>query len=249
MSESRRDWSRLEVEAVVADYFDMLAQELAGQAYNKSLHRRNLLQKLRDRSEGSVELKHQNISAILVELGQPWIIGYKPMRNYQGALLREVMTRLVADTDLERIVNAAIERPAIVPAAPDFQDVLVPAPVVDQASANRQPEYQPRSLGVKRNYLEQECRNRSLGRAGEQFVVAYERHRLHQLGVRKLADRVEHVAVSKGDGLGFDVHSFEVNGRDKLIEVKTTAFGKEAPFYVTRHELETSRHCRDVYHL
>ena len=36
------DWSREEVEATVADYFDMLGQELHGQNYNKSAHRRRL---------------------------------------------------------------------------------------------------------------------------------------------------------------------------------------------------------------
>ena len=44
------DWSREEVEAVVADYLHMLTQELAGQAFNKTTHRRALAMKLRSRS-------------------------------------------------------------------------------------------------------------------------------------------------------------------------------------------------------
>lgn len=58
-------WSRLEVEATVADYFHMLVMELSGQAYNKSAHRKALLLRLDHRSEGAVERKHQNISAIM----------------------------------------------------------------------------------------------------------------------------------------------------------------------------------------
>jgi hypothetical protein len=54
-------WSREEVEAAVADYLHMLTLELSGQAYNKSEHRRILQTKLRDRSDGSIERKHQNI--------------------------------------------------------------------------------------------------------------------------------------------------------------------------------------------
>jgi hypothetical protein len=46
----------------------MLTLELAGQRYNKSAHRRELLQKLNGRSNGAVELKHQNISAVLLDL-------------------------------------------------------------------------------------------------------------------------------------------------------------------------------------
>ena len=40
------DWSRVEVEAIVADYLQMLTLELAGQSYNKTTHRENLKQKL-----------------------------------------------------------------------------------------------------------------------------------------------------------------------------------------------------------
>ena len=63
-----RTWSREEVEATVADYFHMLTLELAAQQYNKTEHRHALLTKLDDRTNAAVELKHQNISAILLEL-------------------------------------------------------------------------------------------------------------------------------------------------------------------------------------
>jgi hypothetical protein len=77
------DWSRPEAEAIVADYFGMLADELRGTPYRKSEHRNRLIPLLRGRSAGSVERKHQNISAILIESGFPYISGYKPLRNYQ----------------------------------------------------------------------------------------------------------------------------------------------------------------------
>jgi len=72
------NWSESEVEAAVADYFDMLRSELTGQKYNKTAHRRALMEQLNNRSDGSVELKHQNISAVLIEMGIPYIDGYKP---------------------------------------------------------------------------------------------------------------------------------------------------------------------------
>jgi hypothetical protein len=76
------DWSREEVEATVADYFAMLVAELAGVPYNKAAHRRSLLKVLMHRTEQSVEFKHANISAVLIELGFPYISGYKPRSNY-----------------------------------------------------------------------------------------------------------------------------------------------------------------------
>jgi hypothetical protein len=94
---------------------------------------------------------------------------------------------------------------------------------------------------TKRDFLAQEARNRSLGRAGELFVVDIEARRLHAAGKKKLSDRIEHVAATQGDGLGYDVLSFEEDGRERLIEVKTTAFGNLTPFFVSRHEVARSK--------
>ena len=43
--------------------------------------------------------------------------------------------------------------------------------------------------------------------------------------------------------------SFEEDGRERLIEVKTTAFGQLTPFYVSRNELARSEIDADNYHL
>ena len=71
-------WTDEENGLIVADYFAMLADDIAGRRYSKAEHRRALLPLLNDRSEGSVEFKHQNISAVLKGLGEDWIPGYKP---------------------------------------------------------------------------------------------------------------------------------------------------------------------------
>lgn len=39
-------WTNIEVELIVADYFDMLSKELAGRNYTKAEHRRKLLPQL-----------------------------------------------------------------------------------------------------------------------------------------------------------------------------------------------------------
>ncbi|MEN6543296.1 hypothetical protein [Parvibaculum sp.] len=49
-----------------------------------------LLPLLNDRSEGAVEFKHQNISAVLKGLGEDWIPGYKPAFNFQMTLVDAV---------------------------------------------------------------------------------------------------------------------------------------------------------------
>ena len=77
------DWSRVEVEAIVADYLQMLTLELAGQSCNKTAHRQALLQKIPSRNAGAIEFKHANISAAMIDLGFPYIRGYQPRSNYQ----------------------------------------------------------------------------------------------------------------------------------------------------------------------
>jgi hypothetical protein len=70
--------------------------------------------------------------------------------------------------------------------------------------------------------------------------VDFEKARLEHAGKAGLADRIEHVARIQGDGAGFDVLSFETNGTDRYIEVKTTRYGNQTPFYVTRNEVRFS---------
>lgn len=64
----------------------MLQLEIEGAKYNKANYRRTLLEKLNNRTAGSVEFKMQNISGVLDDLHQQYIKGYKPMKNYQKSL-------------------------------------------------------------------------------------------------------------------------------------------------------------------
>lgn len=84
---SPTDWSPAEVSLIVADYFDMLAAELRNEPFSKTEHRRGLSPLLNGRSNGSIEFKHQNISAVLIRMGLPYINGYKPRMNSQALLV------------------------------------------------------------------------------------------------------------------------------------------------------------------
>lgn len=248
MSES---WSREEVEATVSDYFDMLASELRQEAFNKSEHRRQLLPLLDARSVGAVEWKHQNISAVLVELGCPYLQGYKPGFNYQQLLADVVRERLDGDVLLRRTLVESAEESAGEAVIEDYLVRLEDPPEPHTGDAQQAREdgaclVRPRK-GT--DYLAREARNGSLGKAGELFVLGYERARLARLGADALVDRVEHVAVTQGDGLGFDIRSFRADGSDKMIEVKTTAYGKYVPFFVSANELAVSRAHADQYSL
>lgn len=234
------DWSRFEVEACVATYLQMLTLELNGQRFVKTSRIQDLMLRLDARSRSSVEYKFRNVSMVMEELGWPAVSGYKSLRNYQLLLLEVVESQLQSNVSLQEAVQAAVERPATAVSVEDPTAIWVPSPKMDGRVREAPANYVPRFSPAKRDYLAREARNRSLGRAGEEFVLELEARRLYKAGKKTLSERVEHVAATQGDGLGYDVLSFEENGQERLIEVKTTAFGELTPFFVTRNELARS---------
>ncbi|MFM9270266.1 DUF3883 domain-containing protein [Halomonas elongata] len=237
-------WSVDEIEAIVETYRQMLIAELSQQRYNKAALNRQLAERLPKRSPGSIEFKHCNISAILRDANCPYVPGYKPRSNYQATLADSVEKFLLCSEMFDRAALSAAERPAI-ETSPETLDGLV----VEPPTTSPQVHERPGSYVVKRDYLAREARNHDLGHAGECFVLAYERQRLISQGASRLAEAVEHVAVTQGDGSGFDIRSFSADGSERLIEVKTTAFAKECAFFISPNELTCSRDNAANYHL
>jgi hypothetical protein len=241
-------WRREEVELIVADYLSMLLCELAGQPYNKSFHRRQLLARLPGRSAGSIEFKHCNISAVMIQIGCPYVKGYQPRYNFERRLLGEVVSEQVArHALLDDVALSAVERPAVKAVHQDFSRVHIDAPKRERRVQDPAPTYL--RTPVRRDYLAREQHNRSLGKAGEVFALDFERWRLTQLGAGQLAERVAHVSLNEGDGLGYDIRSFDADGRDRFIEVKTTTFGERTPFFVSANELDFAREHADSFKL
>lgn len=243
------DWSQQEVEIIVEDYLAMLAIELRGQDYNKAERNRELQKLLPARSRGSIEFKHQNISAVLIEMGYPYVDGYKPRSNFQGLLQEVVERRVYARPELATTVAKLIEQPAVKPTSiSDILAILVepPTPAKKKEALYEKPSV--RRVSPKRNYLEQEAHNQSLGRAGEELVMEFEHQRLWRAGHKNLAERIEHVAA-KTDGHGFDILSFETDGHERLVEVKTTRFGQMTPFFASKNEVEVSDERSGEYHV
>ena len=103
--------------------------------------------------------------------------------------------------------------------------------------------------GTKKNYLEQHRKNERLGLEGEIFVVNYEKMRLQDEGKPELADKVEHISQTVGDGKGYDVLSFNNDGSERWIEVKTTNYGKSHPFLIEWTEVQCSIDNPNNFHL
>jgi len=217
-------WSDEDLDAIVADYFAMLGDELAGRPFVKSHHSAALRARI-GRTHGSVEFKHQNISAVLDELGLPWIAGYIPRSNYQEAIFDAIDRHLTRHPHILEFVpaSAALPKDPFVPPPVRQTEAQIPAPL--------------QRLVRKFDPIDRDQRNRSLGKAGEEFVMEVERRRLTNLQRVDLAKKIRWVANDDGDGAGYDILSFNANdGRERLIEVKTTNGSARTPFFLTRNE-------------
>jgi len=242
---SGTDWSDREIDLIVADYFEMLALELAGKEFVKA-HRNALLQAATGRSRGSIEFKHQNISAVLAKLGLPWIIGYKPMTNFQGALIDGVERALSMKDGQESLLSPAAALRSV--GFGERADLFVEAP--PQLSKSELDVPAPLKRLVKKfDPAARDARNRSLGRNGEELVLTHERERLARVGRDDLARKIRWVSEEDGDGDGYDIASFEPDGRERLIEVKTTVGCVTTPFFISENERAFSAERPDAFRL
>ena len=248
------DWTDREIHAAVASYFAMLSDEIAGLSFNKAAHNRTLQSEI-PRNRGSIEFKHQNISAVMLALGQPWITGYKPKANFQNALIDGVLRWLDAHEDwlmpqslANRVADGrgrqapfhgpSVERPIQYGTVPSQRNE--PPPVDPQFMA---------AIGRKFDVAARDARNRSLGRAGEEAVFSDEQRTLRAAGRDDLARKTRWTSQEDGDGYGYDIASFEPDGREKLIEVKTTNGWERTPFHISANELAVADARRSEWQL
>lgn len=240
-------WSYTEVNLIIADYFNMLSAELNGKTYSKAEHRRALIPLLKKRSESSIEFKHQNISAVLIDLGQLYIKGYVPRFNYQQLLKDAVIEYLNQKRYFEDQFRSFSDRTNITRKTDlNFAKFIVEPPKVNFVT---EPKVSYVRKTVKTNYLEREQRNQVLGLLGEELVIEFEKWHLRFMGKENLAENVRWVSQEEGDGAGFDILSRNLNGTDKYIEVKTTKLAKETPIFFSKNELDFSVENSRNYHL
>ena len=245
--EAGRPWTDEENDRIVADYFSMLDLELARQPYSKAEHRRALGRSLPARAEGSIEFKHQNISAVLLGLGKPWIVGYKPASNFQMPLVDAILRWLSRAPDwLTPKRTQAMGSPQAV-----FDESALwfgAPPTLKNAPSPVDPKLLL-AIGRKVDVAAQDARNCALGIAGEERILRHEHALLRAAGRADLAKRVRWTSQEDGDGLGFDVASFDPDGSERLIEVKTTNGWERTPFHISSNEIAVANERSEVWRL
>ena len=237
------DWSDFENDAVVASYFAMLSDELSGRPFNKAGQNRALQEQIR-RSRGSIEFKLCNVSAACLGLGLPIIKGYLPRFNVQMSLVEAASRWLARHPEWEAALHGKAV-PQMTAAAMLHVGV---APTLRNAPPSEDLKHTQR-IARRFDVAGRDERNRALGHAGEECVFRHEIHVLRQSGREDLARRVRWISQEDGDGAGYDIASFTAEGRERLIEVKTTNGWERTPFHILRNELEVANERHDDWHL
>ncbi len=241
----RKAWSIDEINAIVDDYMSMLLQDLKGEKYNKTSHREKLKPQLNNRTDGSIEFKHQNISAALIDLDYPYIDGYKPRSNYQNELFQAISKKIEEiDFDLPDIIDNNLNKTkkSSKDLTPILTEVQPPTTINRKINPYEKIEFGRKN---KKNYALIENNNKNLGRRGEELVLEFEKQRVTKLKLD--VSKVQWISEVKGDDEGYDILSLNDDGSARYIEVKTTTQGIDFHFFISGREVEFSRRNKDNY--
>ena len=147
-------------------------------------------------------------------------------------------------TDLKDYIEPEDEYPAVDETTPEFLSLaIVDTSPPNDAETNR-------STVIKRSidFEKQNRRQRRLGELGEQIVLKAERTFLSGNGHPDLAKKVKQISL--GDpSAGYDILTYELDGSEKHVEVKTTGSppSSEVSFFLTANELQQSKELSNYY--
>jgi hypothetical protein len=179
----------------------------------------------------SLTEEQKSLCAQLIPDELKWVeIPYEQVEEYNWDLLLEITTQFIKDNTpvYDRIIESVWKNQ--VPT-----DILRDKLILRNKPLNgidKLPEINPSFKGIERDYLAEHEERIMIGTSGEELVIAHERKVLNQLGKPEIAEKVEKVK----DGCGYDILSFDEDGNEKYIEVKTTRRGIETPFELSLNE-------------
>ena len=88
---------------------------------------------------------------------------------------------------------------------------------------------------------------KKVGDAGEQYVYAYEKNRLCKSGREGLANRIVKQYEDLSFSPGYDIQSFDKEGNEKYIEVKSSKNKKKDYFEISANERTAAKEKGDAY--
>jgi hypothetical protein len=167
---------------------------------------------------------------------QVWIF---PLRAESEEIFIEEITEI--DSAASTIILDALEKEDI-----KIKDIILIE--TNRPEGNNKPTYKRRKIrGSKTDFLQKAKKDIAVGLRGEELVVHYEKANLEMLGLNELAKKVRWVS-KESDDYGFDVLSYDKDGLEKFIEVKTTTIDKDThPFDISSNEITTSYKYKNQY--
>lgn len=244
------DWTEEEIRDVVELYFSIYLDHKQQRNVNKSELVKGLAAHLRNRTAKAIEYKLQNVSGVLHDLDLPWLPGYAPAKNYQRKIFPDIVLEFVSEhqQSLQELVRRVDSDSTNPPSEIDYLNCEVPPPLQEVGDRSQKPKLG--RVGRKFDRAARDRANKELGCRGEEFVLQVERLLLESSGRSDLAQRVEWVSETEGDGLGYDIRSFEPStGAPRFLEVKTTNGDAYTRFFISANEVAVSRELGSSYQL
>lgn len=238
-----KPWNNFEIEAIVSAYKEMLWLQVLHHDFSKTDFNQNLQRKT-GRSKASIEFKLRNISAVMSILQLPEVKGYFPAKNFQKALFD-----CIFDWDRSGVFKPIIDRLLIRPQRPIESGIFYVNPP-NTALEPSQKVKNVNQLTIKGIHFPSrgDWRYR-LGKAGEEYVYHAEVDRLALAGRNDLSNRVRWVTETDDEQSGFDIRSFDTNGKERLLGIKTTIGAMYNPFFLTANEFAVSEARKEAYRL
>ena len=227
--------------AIVSAYFDQLFKDVTGQVFRRRDILAEYAEQLEKLEKGKLDRYFCHVSALLAELGLPFMTESQPWAGASHAL-QDALHNYLAE-NIEKLSNfrrVALHCKEAPPTEiPDSRVCWVAPPEPSSYRYSGIPE-KLQNLSDVLDFLTAETVDQVLHERAVEFVLAYEKARLREGGQSELGNKIERLDSASRE-TGCDILSFDTDGEARCILVKPTHFGKHFPFILFNDEIEDLR--------
>ena len=227
--------------AIVTAYFDQLFKSVTGQIFRRRDVLAGYADQLDKLEKGKLDRYFCQVSALLAELGLPFMTENHPWagasHDLQNALSNYLAENIEKLRNFRRVALHSKEDPP--KEITDSRLFWIAPPDPSSYRYSGVPE-KLQNLPDALDFLIAETIDHKLHARAIDFVLAYEKARLRESGQSQLAEKIEKID-SRDRETGCDIISFDEDGEARSILVKPTHFGKHFPFIIFNDEIEDLR--------
>lgn len=157
----------------------------------------------------------------------------------------QLMNWPIADKVLEKL-SIILEKDYMNIGSEEVKDDLIETEPPKKGKKKRKGVKKNKFKFTRPNNPELDLQLKELGDAGEKLVLSKEKEKLKKHGREDLVKKIKHIALTD-DSAGYDILSFDENGKELFIEVKTTKSGDKTDFFLSPGELTFSEKNKENY--